>query len=193
MIDQPKGSWSRPEIEPLHMTESRALLGRSYQAADNVFCFRKLRSTPALTAGVASRFREIGDIVDAGGSGGLQDRCMILESVVTCPACGHRSAEQMPTDACQFFYDCKRCGQRLKPKPGDCCVFCSYGSIPCPPIQAGNCCSWIVAGQKGSYRRFAWLAKSGLRRQTVRAFPTLMVDSGADFGNPNTIHAREDW
>jgi len=23
-------------------------------------------------------------------------------------------------------------------KPGDCCVFCSYGSVPCPPIQAGN-------------------------------------------------------
>ena len=25
----------------------------------------------------------------------------------------------MPTDACQFFYDCKGCGQRLKPKTGD--------------------------------------------------------------------------
>ena len=41
----------------------------------------------------------------------------------------------MPTDACQFFYDCKGCGERLKPNPGDCCVFCSYGSVPCPPIQ----------------------------------------------------------
>jgi hypothetical protein len=30
----------------------------------------------------------------------------------------------------------KGCGTRLKPKPGDCCVFCSYGSVPCPPIQA---------------------------------------------------------
>jgi hypothetical protein len=41
----------------------------------------------------------------------------------------------MPTDACRFFYDCKGCGERLKPKAGDCCVFCSYGSVPCPPIQ----------------------------------------------------------
>ena len=49
--------------------------------------------------------------------------------------------EQMPTDACQFFYDCRGCGERLKPKPGDCCVFCSYGSVPCPPVQAGNCCN----------------------------------------------------
>ena len=41
----------------------------------------------------------------------------------------------MPTDACQFFYDCRGCGALLRPKPGDCCVFCSYGSVPCPPIQ----------------------------------------------------------
>ncbi len=24
---------------------------------------------------------------------------------------------------------------RMKPKPGDCCVFCSFGDVPCPPIQ----------------------------------------------------------
>ncbi|MGB9260201.1 MAG: GDCCVxC domain-containing (seleno)protein [Pseudolabrys sp.] len=47
----------------------------------------------------------------------------------------------MPTDACQFFYACKGCGHRLRPKSGDCCVFCSYGSAPCPPVQAGNCCN----------------------------------------------------
>lgn len=23
----------------------------------------------------------------------------------------------------------------VKPKPGDCCVYCSYGTVPCPPIQ----------------------------------------------------------
>jgi hypothetical protein len=60
---------------------------------------------------------------------------MILESTLTCPACGHASVERMPTDACPFFFDCPGCGSRLKPKPGDCCVFCSYGSVPCPPKQ----------------------------------------------------------
>jgi hypothetical protein len=64
-----------------------------------------------------------------------------LESTLTCPHCGHQATETMPTDACRFFYDCKSCGERLKPKPGDCCVFCSYGSVPCPPIQTGDCCS----------------------------------------------------
>jgi hypothetical protein len=61
---------------------------------------------------------------------------MITESTITCPNCGHQATERMPQDACQFFYHCKGCGQRLKPKLGDCCVFCSYGSTPCPPIQA---------------------------------------------------------
>ena len=60
---------------------------------------------------------------------------MQLESTLTCPKCQHQAVETMPTDACQFFYDCEGCGQRLKPKQGDCCVFCSYGSVPCPPIQ----------------------------------------------------------
>jgi hypothetical protein len=41
----------------------------------------------------------------------------------------------MPTDACQYFYECKICGALLKPKEGDCCVFCSFGDTPCPPIQ----------------------------------------------------------
>jgi len=58
-----------------------------------------------------------------------------LTSTITCPACGHQSAEIMPTDYCQYFYDCTSCGAHLKPKEGDCCVYCSYGSVPCPPIQ----------------------------------------------------------
>ena len=56
-------------------------------------------------------------------------------SVITCPECGHSEREEMPTDACQFFYFCKGCEARLRPHSGDCCVYCSYGTVPCPPIQ----------------------------------------------------------
>jgi hypothetical protein len=63
---------------------------------------------------------------------------MILQSVITCPSCGTAKTETMPTDACQFFYECNSCGVRLKPKAGDCCVFCSFGDVPCPPIQAAR-------------------------------------------------------
>ena len=69
-----------------------------------------------------------------------------LKSTITCPNCGQRSPETMPTDACQYIYICKACGLEMKPEPGDCCVFCSFGDVPCPPIQEarsggqGSCC-----------------------------------------------------
>jgi hypothetical protein len=66
---------------------------------------------------------------------------MQIESTLTCPRCGHKLVERMPTNASRFFYECKGCGEGLKPLPGDCCVFCSYGSVPCPPTQAGQGCS----------------------------------------------------
>lgn len=58
-----------------------------------------------------------------------------LESVLSCPVCGHARAEIMPTDACQWLYQCEQCHSVLRPKPGDCCVYCSYGTVPCPPVQ----------------------------------------------------------
>ncbi|UWQ22599.1 GDCCVxC domain-containing (seleno)protein [Jannaschia sp. W003] len=63
-----------------------------------------------------------------------------LRSQLTCPECGHSGEERMPTDACAFFHECRGCGAVLRPLPGDCCVFCSYGSVPCPPVQAGSGC-----------------------------------------------------
>ena len=47
----------------------------------------------------------------------------ILTSTLTCPNCGHRKTETMPTDACQWFYDCEARHTLLKPNPGDRCVF----------------------------------------------------------------------
>ncbi len=61
-----------------------------------------------------------------------------LVSTLTCPACGHQKADRMPRDSCLYFYECAGCGALLKPKAGDCCVFCSYGSHPCPPKQTGG-------------------------------------------------------
>ncbi|QGM98729.1 GDCCVxC domain-containing (seleno)protein [Methylocystis parvus] len=67
---------------------------------------------------------------------------MKRDSTLTCPECGHAEVSIMPTDACLVVYDCRSCGARLTPKQGDCCVFCSYGNVPCPPVQAeGRCCS----------------------------------------------------
>lgn len=66
---------------------------------------------------------------------------IILQSVICCPNCGHKKEETMPTDSCQFFYQCENCKTVLKPKQGDCCVYCSYGTVKCPSKQEGkNCC-----------------------------------------------------
>lgn len=59
-----------------------------------------------------------------------------LQAVITCPECGFAQRVTMPTDYCQYIYLCERCGAKLRPKAGDCCVFCSYGDVECPPKQA---------------------------------------------------------
>jgi len=69
-----------------------------------------------------------------------KDKEVQLTSTLTCPVCGHQKEEIMPTDSCVYFYECEQCKTRLKPLHGDCCVYCSYGSHKCPPIQSGEKC-----------------------------------------------------
>lgn len=61
-------------------------------------------------------------------------------STITCPACGKQTTEQMDLNACRYFFRCAECGEELRPLHGDCCVFCSFGDIPCPPQQTGDAC-----------------------------------------------------
>src|SRR3546814_11288814 len=60
-----------------------------------------------------------------------------LESVLTCPLCGVSTRETMPTNACRWFHECAACHAIFQPLPGDCCVYCSYGTVKCPPVQQG--------------------------------------------------------
>lgn len=65
---------------------------------------------------------------------------IVLQSVITCPGCGYSAEEEMPSDACIYFYECKGCRKLLRPTAGDCCVFCSFGSVKCPPVQLEKGC-----------------------------------------------------
>jgi hypothetical protein len=68
---------------------------------------------------------------------------IITKTRITCPHCGFTKEETMPEDACVFFYECENCNKILKPLEGDCCVFCSFGDVKCPPQQDENqnsCC-----------------------------------------------------
>ncbi|CAG2126951.1 hypothetical protein LMG31506_00254 [Cupriavidus yeoncheonensis] len=62
-----------------------------------------------------------------------------LQSIITCPKCAHAKEETMPLDACLWRYECEHCHMVLRPKAGDCCVFCSYGTERCPPMQQESC------------------------------------------------------
>ena len=59
-------------------------------------------------------------------------------ATLTCPFCGREEAETMPEDACVAFWACPGCGAFLQHREGECCVFCSYGDVPCPPVQRGQ-------------------------------------------------------
>ena len=73
--------------------------------------------------------------------GGSLNNEAILNSIITCPECGNKKNEKMPIDACQYFYECENCKTILRPINNDCCVYCSYGTVACPPIQLNqNCC-----------------------------------------------------
>lgn len=54
---------------------------------------------------------------------------------ITCPQCQFTATQTMPTDRCEFFYECTSCHTVLRAKPGACCVYCSYGDRPCPARQ----------------------------------------------------------
>jgi hypothetical protein len=91
-----------------------------------------------------------------------------LESTLTCPECGHAKTETMPTDACLWSYECERCHIVLKPKPGDCCVYCSYGTVSCPPSQEQQ----LLLRQRRPVQRLVLSISSAalrLRLQTAEA------------------------
>ena len=57
------------------------------------------------------------------------------QSEITCPKCGYKKTETLPTEVCLLKYNCTKCFTTLVPKDEDCCVFCSYGSHKCPSMQ----------------------------------------------------------
>jgi hypothetical protein len=55
-----------------------------------------------------------------------------VQATLTCPKCGSKETAEIPNSACTPFYKCKSCGELIKSKEGECCVFCSYGDKNCP-------------------------------------------------------------
>ena len=54
---------------------------------------------------------------------------------ITCPHCGHKKTEILPTEYCQLKYQCENCSNTLTPEGDDCCVFCTHSTHKCPSKQ----------------------------------------------------------
>jgi hypothetical protein len=55
--------------------------------------------------------------------------------VVTCPVCKTGVQVTMVSETPPQIYHCPVCLTWLSPKKGDHCIYDSYGSVNCPPIQ----------------------------------------------------------
>ena len=71
-----------------------------------------------------------------------------IKTIIKCPYCSHKKTEVMPINFCQFLYNCEACKKLIKPIKGDCCIYCSYGSIPCPTVQKDICYSPNISNSK---------------------------------------------
>jgi hypothetical protein len=49
--------------------------------------------------------------------------------------CDHTEEFAMPRYAARTWYKCGGCGTVYRTGKGECCIFCSYGSTPCPDAQ----------------------------------------------------------
>lgn len=80
---------------------------------------------------------EEGDRQSETGRAGHPTRplAVVTAARLTCPVCGQVQVLEMPSDACQYFFECPHCYALLKPRSGDCCIFCSYADVACPPRQ----------------------------------------------------------
>jgi hypothetical protein len=59
----------------------------------------------------------------------------VADCVVTCPVCKTKVQETMVPETLKLIYHCPVCLTWLSPKKGAHCIYDSYGSVNCPPIQ----------------------------------------------------------
>ncbi len=59
-------------------------------------------------------------------------------SIVQCPHCGFKTVEHMPSVRKVMTFCCPACERSCAADDKHCCVFCQYGSVPCPTAQAGK-------------------------------------------------------
>jgi hypothetical protein len=76
----------------------------------------------------------------------------------------------MASTARVFIYTCKSCSTRMRPKDGDCCVFCSYSDAICPPKQSrswAGCAAKLTRSARRERPRIAELQQAVIYRYVL--------------------------
>ena len=60
------------------------------------------------------------------------------DTSITCPACQHTGRLTLREGIRHDVLWCPVCGAKLTPPPGECCVPCAYGTLPCLPVQRAS-------------------------------------------------------
>ncbi len=63
-------------------------------------------------------------------------RWIKILSEVRCSTCEYTETIRMPKYATKTSFECTRCKCVMTPRHHSCCIFCSYGSVPCPRQQS---------------------------------------------------------
>ncbi|MGB0846810.1 MAG: GDCCVxC domain-containing (seleno)protein [Thiolinea sp.] len=61
---------------------------------------------------------------------------IILECTLTCPSCQTKESLTMVQGRSESFFTCTHCSTTHLTKLGECCIYCSYGTVSCPTIQS---------------------------------------------------------
>jgi hypothetical protein len=60
---------------------------------------------------------------------------LLIISTITCAGCGSTLRCKMPLHASRTHFECPHCKAVFKTGEEECCIYCSYGSVPCPSAQ----------------------------------------------------------
>lgn len=60
---------------------------------------------------------------------------VVRESTLVCPRCNHGERMMMAENSSLVVHVCQSCGLEMHRLPGNCCLFCTWGTVPCPTAQ----------------------------------------------------------
>lgn len=114
-----------------------------------------------------------------------------LRSEITCPHCGHRRIEEMPKDACQFFYECGGCHILLRPK-----LAIAVCSVPSDQYRAHpsslNDSTATTARAAGSISDQPYIPIRALRLVMIHRVPPIMTNATTT-AKASAIRRSREW